>query len=222
MGGRPIDATTDHRELTGGLRASMGEKASEVWTYYSLISTLQKPQTLDLVFVDSDSTGDYILATNLEQLLPGGLDSLLRPNLELTHEIYKEEESRSKPLLRWIILDFGWELLKEKNTAAGSNLSIRVRLPYARTVFKETGDRLLAELRLDIRIQDAAANALWEHGLTETLSITPSKWKENRDGAWEIDIPVPLMLEKGRYSVYMRLENVSGDQVVDKLLELKM
>ncbi|MBN2408273.1 MAG: GWxTD domain-containing protein, partial [Candidatus Aminicenantes bacterium] len=59
MGGRPIDATTDHRELTGGLRASMGEKASEVWVYYDLISTLQKPQSLELVFVDSDATGDY-------------------------------------------------------------------------------------------------------------------------------------------------------------------
>jgi GWxTD domain-containing protein len=222
MGGRPIEATRDHRELTGGTIAATGEKASEIWTYYSLFASLQKPQTVELVFVDSDGTGDYKLATNLDQLLPGGLDSLLRPNLEFTHEIYKEEDLRSKSYLRWIIFDFEWELIKVKDKAAGSNLSIRVALPYIKTLFRAVEGHLIAALKLDIKIQDSSERTIWEHSLTDTLDIPPEMSKERRDEKWEKTTPVPMMLKKGKYSVYIRLENTSGNQSIDKLLPLKI
>ncbi|HEX9902433.1 MAG TPA: GWxTD domain-containing protein [Acidobacteriota bacterium] len=222
MGGRPIDATDDHQELTGGISAATGEKASEVWTYYNLFSSLSKPNQVELVFVDSDGTGNYVLATNLNQLIPGGIDSLLKPNIEFTHELYKEENIRSKPLLRWVVFDFDWEILKVENKAAGSNMLIRIALPYKKTIFRVDKNRLQAPLRLDIMVRDASQTTLWEHSLSDTLDISRSTLDQNPAGAWEVKVPVPRLLGKGRYFIYLRLENASGDQSVDKLLPFKM
>jgi len=222
MGGRTIEAGRDHREMLEGTIAATGEKATEIWTYYSLFSSLNRPQTVQLVFVDSDGTGDYRLVTNLDQLLPGGLDSLLKPNLEFTHEVYKEEDLRSKPYLHWIIFNVEWELIKVKDKATDSNLSIRVALPYIKILFRSVEGHLMAELRLDIRIQDSSDRTIWEHSLTDTLDIRSEFSKERRDEKWEKITPVPLMLMKGKYSVYLRLENKSANQSIDKLLPLKI
>lgn len=222
MGGRPIDATDDHRELTGGTSAATGEKASEVWTYYNLFSSLSKPNQVELIFVDSDGTGNYVLATNLNQLIPGGIDSLLQPNIEFTHELYKEENIRSRPLLRWVVFDFDWEILKVENKAAGSNMLIRIALPYKKTIFSVDKNRLQAALRLDIMVRDASQTTLWEHSLSNTLDISHSTLDQNPAGAWEVRVAVPRLLGKGRYLIYLRLENDSGDQSVDKLLPFKM
>ena len=46
--------------------------------------------------------------------------------------------------------------------------------------------------------------------------------KQNKQSVWEAKIPVTHWLDKGKYSVYMRLENLSGDQQIEKLLPLKM
>jgi GWxTD domain-containing protein len=222
MGGRTIEAGRDHREMLEGAVAARGEKASEIWTYYSLFSQLNKPQAVQLLFVDSDGTGDYKLVTNLDQLLPGGLDSLLKPNLEFTHEIYKEEDIRSKPYLRWIIFDFEWELIKAKDKSTDSNLSVHIALPYVKTLFRSVEGHLIAELKLDLKVQDESERTLWEHSLSDTLDIPSEVSQERRNEKRELTIPVPMRLQKGKYFVYIRLENRSGNQSIDKLLPLKM
>jgi len=222
MGGRPIEATDDHRELTGGIIAATGEKASEVWTYYNLFSSLQKPSQVELVFVDSDGTGNYELATNLNQLIPGGIDSLLRPNIEFTHELYKEENVKAKPHFLWALFDFQWELLKQEDKAANSNLLIHVILPYKKIIFLKSNTRYRADLKLDIEVQDASSMILWEHTVRHTLDVIQSELDKNPDAVWEARIPVEHRLNKGNHLILMKLENESGDQFVDKLLPLKM
>jgi hypothetical protein len=99
---------------------------------------------------------------------------------------------------------------------------IRIALPYKKTIFSVDKNRLQAALRLDIMVRDASQTTLWEHSLSDTLDLSHSTLEQDPAGAWEVSVPVPRLLDKGRYLLYLRLENASGGQSVDKLLPFKM
>jgi GWxTD domain-containing protein len=220
MGGRNIDATADPRDMTGGAIIATGEKGTEVWTYYNLFSALQKPQVVQLVFVDSDGTGNYRLATNLQQVMPGGIDSLLKPDMEFTHELYKEENVSARPARR-LLFDFDWELLEQET--ADSNLTVQVSIPLRRVLFGAEGDRLSAELRLDLEVRDdKTGRVVWQTRHADRIEVDRREVEENPNAPWKASLPVAVRLPKGRYKVYLRLENSSGGQAVEKLLLLKM
>lgn len=222
MGQRPIDAYDDARELTGGQRIATGEKATEVWIYYDLFSSLQQPHMVRLIFVDSHGTGDYTLTTDLDEVIPGGLNMMIAPDLRIIHELHKEEQERARLRVRRSLFDFSWELFKEKNKDLGSNLSISLSLPYKKVIFVDEQGRLRAELDLRIQVWDASEKTIWEKRSGDVLDFRPEYLEQNKEGAWEVKIPVLAWLEKGTYSIYIRLENRSGDQVIEKLLPLKM
>ncbi len=222
MGGRPIDAYEDPRESLESRRVATGEKPTEIWLYYNLFSSLQRPHAVKLVFVDLHGTGDYTLTTDLDELIPGGIHTVINPDLRLTHEIYKEEAERSKLPLKRAIFDFGWEFLKIKDKERGSNLSIRLSLPYKRLLFGGEKGRLVATLVLDIQVRDEAGLAVWEKEETYELDFTQRFIDQNKDGVWEVVVPVLKLLPRGKYQVYLSLKNTTGDQWVEKLLSLKM
>ncbi len=222
MGGRPIDPFENAQEMTTGRRLATGEKPTEVWIYYNLFSSYQQPHTVELIFVDFEGTGDYRLSTNINEVIAGGLDSLLDPNLRFTHELYKEEAERARLYLQRALFDFSWEMVKQKNRDLGSNLLIRLVLPFRKIIFKAEGEKLWAKMMLLIQIIDVNQNILWQYDKEYDLDFGQEYIEQNREGFWETDVPVTRWLEKGKYSVYIRLENSLGEQVIEKLLSLKM
>lgn len=222
MGGRPIDPYEDPREMIDSRRVATGEKPSEVWVYYNLFSSLREPHAVRIVFVDSYGTGDYRLATNLDELIPGGIDSLLKPNLGFLHELHKEEAARAQLTLQRALFDFSWEFIKQTGKGRTSNLLIHITLPYRKIIFREEDGRMRAKLELEILVREDSEEVLWEQKNEYELDFSQDFLKANRDGAWKTEIPVLRRLEKGRHSVYLGLRNVSGDQEIEKLLPLNM
>lgn len=222
MGGRPIDPYEDPRAMIQSQRVATGEKPTEVWIYYNFFSSLQQPHAVKIVFVDTHGTGDYQLSTNLDEVIPGGIDSLLRPNIHFTHELYKEEAARSKLILQRALFDFSWEFIREKNKSLGSNLLIRLVLPFKKIIFEVHEGRVEANLALEIKILDETEKVLWHYEKDFPLAFREEFLEKNREALWEQKIPVLFWLEKGKYSIYIRLKNESGDQEVEKLLPLRM
>ncbi len=224
MGGWAIDPYADAREMTGSRRVASGEKPNEVWIYYSLFSSLQKPHVTRLVFVDSSGTGDYRLISNLDELLPGtmGIETQFAPDLDYIHELSKEESARAKIHLEKVLFDFSWEFIKKKNRELGSNLLIHIALPYKKIIFAKEKDMLKANMELEAQLKDTADKIIWQFGEEYKLSFRDEFFKQNKEGFLDIEIPVKKWLKKGNYSVYIRLKNLSGDQEIKKLLPLKM
>lgn len=224
MGGRVVDPYVDPQSMVGGQRYATGEKPSEVWVYYNLLSSMQRPHAIRLIFVDSYSTGDYRLTTNLNEVLPGtmGIETEFAPSLAFTHELYKEEAERAKLYLQRSLFDFSWEFLKKKNRELGSNLSLNIVLPYNKVIFTKEGDRLKAKLEMEIQIKKTSDEVVWEFREEYKLNLNSKFLKENKGEVWSAEVPVTKWLDKGEYSVYIHLKNLSGDQKVEKLLPLKM
>ena len=224
MGGQPIDPYADPREMIEGERRAVGEKPTEVWVYYNLFSSMQKPHVVKLVFVDAYGAGDYKLATNLEEVIPGrmGAGTEYAPNLAFTHELYKEEAEKARRLLQRALFDFSWEFIKKKNRELGSNLLIHVVLPFKKIIFVEEEDRLKANLELEIQLKSITDEIIWQFKDEHELNFGEQSLKVNKEGVWELGIPVTQWLEKGNYSVYFSLKNTRGNQEIEKLLPLKM
>lgn len=224
MGGWAVDPYADPREMTDSRRVASGEKPNEVWIYYSLFSSLQKPHVTRLVFVDSSGTGDYRLISNLNELLPGtmGIETQFAPDLAYIHELSKEESARAKIHLQKVLFDFSWEFIKKKNRELGSNLLIHIALPYKKIIFAKEKDMLKANMELEAQLKDTADKIIWQFGEEYKLSFRDEFFKQNKEGFLDIEIPVKKWLKKGNYSVYIRLKNLSGDQEIKKLLPLKM
>lgn len=224
MGGRQVDVYVDPRKMDDSRRVATGEKANEVWVYYNLFSSLQRPHVVRLIFVDTHGTGDYKLTTNVDELIPGmmGAETEFAPNLFLTHELHKEESERVKRHLKRALFNFSWELIKEKNRELGSNLLIHLLLPYKKIIFREKEGRLKAKMELDVQIKSAADEVIWKFEDVYTLDFREEFLKQNIEEVWDVEIPVKEWLKKGEYSLYLRLKNLSGDQEVEKLLPFKM
>ncbi|MDH4258233.1 MAG: GWxTD domain-containing protein [Candidatus Aminicenantes bacterium] len=224
MGGRNIDPYEDARDQTSSRQLAAGEKPSEIWIYYNLFSSLQKPQVVRIVFVDTYGTGDYQLISNLNELIPGmmGIETQFAPNLAYMHELSKEEAFRARLNLQKLLFDFSWELLKTKNKEIGSNLLIHIVLPYDKIVFAKENETLRAVIELDAVIKDSADKIIWQFEEEHNLNFREDYLIQNREGFWEMEIPVTKWLKKGNYSVYLSLKNLSGDQEIKKLLPLKI
>lgn len=224
MGGRPIDPYEEPRKMVESQRVATGEKPTEVWVYYNLFSTLQKPQAVTLVFVDVDGTGDYRLTTNIDEVIPGkiGADAAFRPDLVFTHELHKEEAGRAYLRVQKALFDFSWEFVKERDKKAGRNLTIRTLLPYKKIIFIKENGRFKAEMRWEVRIKNAKDDTVWTYEEENKLDFNQEFLDENKESSWEKVILVMTWLEKGKYSVYLWLKNTSGDQEIKKLLSLKM
>ncbi len=224
MGGWDIDPYENAREQTSSRQVALGEKPSETWVYYDLFSSMQRPQAVRIVFVDTYGTGDYQLVSNLNELLPGtmGIETQFMPNLAFEHELSKEEARRSKIHLQKQLFDFSWELLKMKNKELGSNLLIHIVLPYEKIIFVEENEMLKAIIELDVQIKDRNNEIAWQFEEEHRLDFREDFLIQNREGSLDLKIPVKKWLKKGNYSVHLRLRNLSGDQEIRKLLPLKI
>ena len=222
MGGRPIDPYVTPTDNIQGQRVATGEKPTEVWVYYSLFSSLQRPHAVKLVFVDSQGTGNYTLTTDLDEIIPSGIHTSFEPDLIFTHELYKEEAKKAALRSKRELFDFSWELLKVKNKEAGSNLSVLISLPYRKIIFVDDQGTLRAGLDFHLEIRDVSATIVWQQDKDSQLEFKQAQLEQNKEGSWEITVPVLRWLEKGRYSLYIRLENRTGGQLIEKLLKLKM
>ena len=222
MGGRPIDPYEDPKENLEGRRVAGGEKPTEVWIYYNLFSSLQRPYAVKLVFVDSQGTGNYTLTTDLDEILPDGIHTAFAPDLVLTHELHKEEAKKATLHYQRAIFDFSWELVKVKNKEAGSNLSVLISLPYRKIIFVDDRGILRAGLNLHLEVRDVSGTVVWQQDKESLLEFKQAQLEQNKEGFWEPTIPVLVWLEKGRYSLYIRLENRTGGQLIEKLLAVKM
>ncbi|MDH7514152.1 MAG: GWxTD domain-containing protein [Clostridiales bacterium] len=222
MGGRPIDPYEDPKQSLEGTRVATGEKPTEVWVYYNLFSSFQQPHAVKLVFVDSQGTGNYTLTTDLDEISPSGLHTSFEPDLVFTHELYKEEAKKAALRSKRALFDFSWELLKVKNKEAGSNLSVLISLPYRKIIFGNDQGTLRAGLAFHLEIRDVSGTMVWQQDKDSQLEFKQAQLEQNKEDSWEMTVPVLRWLEKGRYSLYIRLENRTAGQLIEKLLKLKM
>ncbi|MDH4219714.1 MAG: GWxTD domain-containing protein [Candidatus Aminicenantes bacterium] len=223
-GGWNVDPYEDARDQTSSRQLASGEKPSERWIYYNLFSSMQRPNVVRIIFVDSYGTGDYRLISNMDELLPGtmGIETQFAPNLAYTHELYKEESARAKLHLQKALFDFSWEFMKTKNKERGSNLLIHIVLPYERIIFVEENDMLKANIELEAQIKDPTDKIIWQFEDEHKLDFREEFLIQNKEGFLDVEIPVMKWLTKGNYSVHLRLKNLSGDQEIKKLLPLKI
>lgn len=223
MGGRPIDAYTDPSQMTGSRRISSAEKPTEIWVYHELFSSLQRPQSIRLVFVDTHGTGDYKLTTNIDEVLPGtmGAQTEFAPNLALAHELGKEEAERIKLNLQRELFNFFWEFIKQKDRALESNLLIHIVLPYEKILFAQVENRLKANIELEIQIK-SESKVIWEYYEQYDLNFREDDVDKLKGANYELNIPVTQWLKKGEYLVYIRLHNLTGNQETKKLLPIKI
>lgn len=224
MGGRPIDPYVRPDTMTDSRRVATGEKPTEIWVYRNLLSSLQRPHIVRLIFVDAYGTGDYKLTTNLDEIIPGtmGIETEFAPNLVFTHELRKEEAERAKIHLRRVLFDFSWEFIKKKDKELGSNLLISIALPYKKIIFSKVDNRLKAALEIEIQIKSSDDRIVWQFQEVYDLDFRENLLEQIKEEAWELQIPVKHWLSKGHYTVYLRLRNADGDQQVEKLLPIKM
>lgn len=222
MGGRPMDAYEDPRSNLQGQTQASGVKPTEIWVYYNLFSHLQKPQEVRLIFVDLHGTGDYILTTDLDETIPGSLHAAIQPNIFQVHELSKEEAARRRQFFGDELFNFSWGMVRTDDRQAGSNLTIRVQLPYKKLVFLVEGDNLRAELRLKAEVRNLKGEVVWAEEPVFPVKLTIRWLEANRDAGYEIVVPVKHWLEKGEYAVYLKLVNEVGDQEVEKLLKVKI
>ena len=75
---------------------------------------------------------------------------------------------------------------------------------------------------MEIQIKNASDEVVWEFKDEYKLNLSEKFLKENKGEAWAVKIPVTKWLDKGEYSVYIQLRNLSGDQKIKKPLPLKM
>ncbi len=223
MGGRPIDAYVDPSQMTESRRVATGEKPTEIWVYRDLFSSLQRPQVVRLVFVDTHGTGDYKLTTNLDEILPGtmGIETEFAPNLAFAHELRKEEAERANFHFQRALFNFSWEFTKRKDRELGSNLLIHISIPYDKFLFAHVENRLKAQLEIEILIKKEET-VIWQFKDNYDLNFREDALEQFRGENWELEIPVTEWLNKGDYSVYIRLQNLTGDQEIEKLLPLDM
>ncbi len=222
MGGRPMDAYTDPRDNLQSQRQATGEKPTEVWVYYNLFSHMQKPQEVRLIFVDLHGTGDYVLTTDLDETIPGSLHAAVQPNIFQVHELSKEEAARQRQFFEAGLFNFSWEMTRTSDRAANSNLTIRLSIPYKKIIFSSVGDRLEARLRLLTQVRSAKGEVIWEDESVFPVSLSEKFLEANREASYEITLPVKHWLEKGEYSIYLKLVNEDGEQEIEKLLKVKM
>jgi GWxTD domain-containing protein len=222
MGGRPLDAYEDPRNMLQSQRQATGEKPTEIWVYYNLFSHLQKPQEVRLVFVDVHGTGDYVLTTDLDETIPGSLHYMIQPNLFQVHELSKEEASRQKRFAAGELFNFTWEAIHTSDRQADSNLSLRLQIPYRKLIFEVSEDNLEAKLRLTVEVRSSQGEIVWSDELLYPLRLKESFLEANRDAAYEINLPVKKWLNKGEYAIYLKLVNEVADQEIEKLIKVKI
>jgi GWxTD domain-containing protein len=221
-GGRPIDGYAPAHEIQTRPSESLGEKPSERWVYYDLLATRQ---VLYIDFADVYGTGNMKLATNVDQLVPGLINALINPSLYLVHEIAKQEaEARKQSALmeKRILFNFHWNFIKKESKEKNSNLTLQLEIPFERIVFQEVNDRLLADMDLFIEIKDAEHEFIWDYKKVHKLSLHRNQLESQKGEKWILNIPVTQWLSKGPYSIYIHLQNLSAEQDVKKLLELKI
>jgi GWxTD domain-containing protein len=221
-GGRPIDGYAPAYEVQSRPSESLGEKPSETWVYYNLISTRE---IVKIDFADIYGTGDLKLATNVDQLVPVFINTFVNPNLYLIHEIAKQEaEARrqNELLSERTLFNFNWDLIKEKNEEKDSNLTIQLEIPFERIIFQQEEDYLISDMDLFIEIKDADQNFIWDYKKTHQLSFSRDQFNTKKDQQWILKIPVTYLLSEGEYSIYIHLINLSAEQDVKKLIKLKM
>ena len=147
---------------------------------------------------------------------------MMPPNLALAHELHKEEAARANAFRQRTLFNFSWEFHKKKDKELGSNLSIGVILPYGRIVFVKQRDRIRANLRIKAQVKDTKERLVWQFNQEYPLDLRENFLEENKGADWKTTIPVTTWLDKGSYMVYIRLENLTGDQKIEKLLPLKI
>jgi GWxTD domain-containing protein len=228
-GGRNIDpyapaheqvADPMHKEHRDSLQA--GEKPSETWVYYKLLAS---SQITKIDFVDTYNTGNYKLSTSIEHLTAGLIEALISPNLTFIHELAKQEsqiELEQALLMKRTLFNFKWDFIKKKDRKENSNLLIQLEIPFERILYQEIEGRLVADIEVFAEIRDSKQNLTWDFYKTYNLSMTPIDLDSKKDSNLILKIPVTAWLKKGKYSIYMHLTNLSANQEVKKLLNLKM
>jgi len=195
-------------------------KPMEKWTYYKFFTS---SQAAVIYFVDTYNTGNYKLATSMYDFNPGYPDTLKTTSITYLHDINKQEAIARRSILQnKAVFNFKWNFIKKRERKEKRNLLIHIEMPYNRIVFSQREDWLESYMELFIEIRNANQIFIWDFNETYNLSFTLNQFKVEKEGKLSLNIPITLWLDKGKYSVYIHLSNIYGNQEVKKLLKLKM
>jgi GWxTD domain-containing protein len=194
-------------------------KPMEKWTYYKFFNT---SFAAVIYFVDINSTGNFKISTSRQQENPDYPDFAIYPNITYIHEINKQESLARQSYLKKPIFNLKWNFIKKRKKGKNKELQINIEIPYERVIFRLHKDQLIAAMELFIEIRDINQEFVWDFNKTYSVSFPYSKFDSKKNSLYFFKIPLTPGFQKGEYSIYIHLTNLSGNQDVKKLLQLKM
>ncbi len=194
-------------------------KPMEKWTYYKFFNI---SRAAVIYFVDINSTGNFKIATSRRQENPDYPDFAIYPNIAYVHDINKQESLARQAYLKKHIFNFKWDFIKDRKKGKNKELQTNIKIPYKRITFKLHDDQLIAAMELFIEIRDTNQEFVWDFYNTYSISFPYSKFDSKKNSLYFFKIPLTHGLQKGKYSIYIHLINLSGNQDAKKLIQLKM
>jgi len=189
-------------------------KCGEVW-YYG---------RFPVVFVDSNCTGNYRLATydlspfrSLDLSYGHDVEYLhdLNRRLALAQETFFEEKD---------IFDFSLDVKKTLIEPKRAEGIIVVEVPYKGIWFKAEDEWLSTTLELYLELKDFEDRLLWEHDGVYEVKLRESELKEKRREKYKIEVPFTIEVSipgfaQGKNKLNAVLKNRTGDDELKKVIE---
>ena len=189
-------------------------KCGEVW-YYG---------RFPVVFVDSNCTGDYRLATY--DLSPfSHLDLSYGHDVEYLHDLSRRLAVAQETFLEEKgIFDFSLDVKKtliEPNRAEGM---ILIEVPYEGIWFKAEDEWLKTTLELHLELKDLEGRLIWDYDDVYEVKLRESALKEKQREKYKIEVPYTIEgdiagLRQEKSKLHALLKNRTGDEELKKVIE---
>lgn len=189
-------------------------KCGEVWHY----------GRFPVVFVDSNCTGNYRLATydlspfrNLDMSYGYDVEYLhdLSQRLALAQETFLEEKD---------IFDFSLDVKKISIEPNRAEAMVMVEVPYKGIWFKAEDEWLKTTLELHLELKDFEGRLIWDYDGVYEVKLRESELKEKRREKYKIEVPLSIEagipgLRQGKNKLSAVLKNRTGDEELKKVIE---
>jgi len=153
-----------------------------------------------IIFIDFHRNGDY-------ELTPLSARHIAEINEAQIREQQKFKTEKA-------FFDFNLEIKKEPE----NEIFFYIDVPYKNIWFVEKEDKLETTLELSIEILNSENQEVWQHKKEYHISVAEEKVQKG--GSYLIEIPAAL--EKGKYIINMILFNKTGEEKIEKKVEVEI
>jgi len=190
-------------------------KCGEVW-YYG---------RFPVIFIDSNCTGNYRLATY--DLSPfSHLDLSYGHDVEYLHDLNRRLALAQETFLEEKgVFDFSLDVKKTLIEPDRVEGMIMVEVPYQGIWFIAEDEWLKTTLELRLELKDSGDRLIWDHDGVYEVRLRESALKEKRRERYKIEVPFSFEvgivgLRQGKSKLHAVLKNRTGDEELKKVIDL--